>query len=267
MILSTRSMIMMLLLALGAMPSWAGIPNTSDVFYEQRLGQQLPLHIRFRDEHGRAISLDQVTRDRPTVLAFGYFACPALCGLIRDDMLTGLAQTAFTAGRDYQIVFVSIDPSETSADAAKAMDADLRAYPMFGVGKGWHFLTGEAASVSEIEAAAGYHSRYDLSLKQFIHPSGLIIVSPSGIISSYLLGIGFSPGDLRTAIIRAESGGVAKAVQPVLLLCFHYDATTGRYTLEVVKLLQIGAVLTIVSISVLLFVLWWRMRLARRLAG
>ena len=106
----------------------------------------------------------------------------------------------------------------------------------------WHYLTGGADAVRAIEQAVGFRARFDPALRQFLHPAGLVILTSRGVVSSYLLGVGYRPGDLRAAVTRAGEGGVAKAALPVLLLCFHFDPTTGRYTLAVTRLLQLAGV-------------------------
>ena len=237
-------------------------PDTGGIVYDQRLGQTLPPASRFRDQSGQSLVLRDLVRDRPTVLVLGYFACPSLCGLIRDDLLASLAQSGLRAGADYQLVFVSIDPTEQPADAMRALRSDLETYPSAGAGVGWHFLTGSRDAIEAVEVSVGYHSRYDNALKQFIHPAGVVFLTAHGVISSYLLGIGYQSGDVRSAIVRAQEGGIAKAALPVLLLCFHYDSTTGRYSLAVVKLLRLGAGLTLLTIIALLLLL--RRRAARR---
>lgn len=246
-----------------ASPALASPPDTSGITYDQRLGQGLPLASGFRDQAGHALALRDVLRDRPAVLALGYFNCPSLCGLIRDDLFASLAQTGLRPGIDYRLVFMSIDPAETPADAARAMASDLKANPSFGAGAGWHFLTGDRNAVEAVEAAVGYHSRYDASLKQFIHPAGLVFVTSRGIISGYLLGVGYQPGDVRAGLLRARDGGIARAALQVLLICFHYDETTGRYSLAIVKLLRLAAGATVLTILALLVMLRRRMRLQR----
>ena len=233
----------------------AAPPDVSGIGYEQRLGRSLPLAARFADQSGQAVTLRDIVRDKPVVLALGYFACPALCGLIRDDLFSALSQTGLRAGTDYRLVFLSIDPAETPADAARAMRTDLAAYPTAAAGSGWEFLTGRKQDIEAVEHAVGYHSRYDLSLKQFIHPAGVVFASPDGVITSYLLGVGYRAGDVRAALVGARQGGIATAALPVLLLCFHFDATTGRYTLAIFKLLRLAGGLTVLTILGLFLVL------------
>ncbi len=233
----------------------AAPPDLGGIVYEQRLGGSVPMTRHFLEQDGRVVRLGDVVRDRPTVLALGYFACPSLCGLIRDDLFAALAQSGLRAGTDYQLVFLSIDASETPSDAATAMRSDLRDYPSPDAAGGWHFLTGRRDDIAAVEAAVGYRSRYDVSLRQFIHPAGLVFLTPGGRISGYLLGVGYAPGDVRAGLVRAREGGIARAALPILLVCFHYDATTGRYSLAVVKLLRLAGGLTVAMIAVLLLLL------------
>ena len=136
----------------------------------------------------------------------------------------------------------------------RARQADLAQAPFVGAAD-LHYLTGPPASLAAIEAALGFRARYDAAFKQFLHPAGLAVLTPSGAVSSYLLGVGYTGGDLRAAVLRAGHGGVAQAALPILLLCFHFDSTTGRYTLAVEKVLRLGAGVTVLTIAGLLAVL------------
>jgi protein SCO1/2 len=179
-----------------------------------------------------------------------------LCGLVRGTLLSTIGATSLVAGQDYTLAAVSIDPGETAVDARKAKAADLAAFPLPGAVGAWYYLTGGQNAIAALTDAAGYEGRFDAALKQFIHPTGLVIVTPSGKVSSYLLGLGYHPGDLRVALSQASQGTIRAAAVPVLLLCFHYDTTTGRYTLSVLKLVKLAAVLTVVTVAglgVLLF--------------
>ena len=111
--------------------------------------------------------------------------------------------------------------------------------------KGWHFLVGDGPAVAAVATAVGFRSRYDVHLKQFLHPAGLVVLTPEGRVSGYVLGAGYHAGDLRTAVTVASTGGIAKAALPLLLLCFHFDAATGRYSLAVMKVLRLAGIITI----------------------
>ncbi len=250
-----------LIFLLLATPAWA---DGMDAFaFDQKPGAQLPLDAAFTDAAGRPATLGALggaLGGMPLVLAFGYFHCPNLCGVVRDDMFAALQRTGLVAGRDYQLAFVSIDPNETPADAAKAEADDAARYPADPAG--WHFLTGAAASVEAVAAASGYRSRYDAATAQFMHPAGLVFATPAGIVSGYLLGVGYSPGDVAAGLDRAARGEIGQKASPVLLLCFHFDPTTGRYTLAIVKVLRIAGVVTVLGIGAIVFAAQRRRRSA-----
>ena len=242
---------------------WAGVaravpPDTSGLGFSPQPGTSLPLAAVLREADGRAVALRDLVGRRPVLLALGYFSCPALCGVVRDDLFAALAGSGLVAGQDYTLLFVSIDPAEGPADARKALGDDLARYPLPGAAGGWHFLTGDAAALVSVEDAIGYRSRFDAALKQFLHPAGVVVATPAGVVSGALMGVGYQAGDLRAAVVRAGAGGLEQAIQPVLLLCFHYDAVTGRYSLEVLKVLRLGAILTIALITGLFGLLRWR---------
>lgn len=238
--------VLLLLLCLVAPRALAGPPDLGDIGFDQRPGASVPLQAVLRDDTGAPITLGAAMDRRPTVLALGYFHCPTLCGIVRADLLDALSQTGLQAGRDYSLVALSIDPSETGADAAASRRQEAARYALPGAPAGVHYLTGDAAAV---EAAVGFHARFDADTKQFLHPAGLVFLSPSGTVSGYLLGVGYQAGDLRAGLVRARTGGIARAVLPVLLLCFHFDPTTGRYTLAIMRLIQVGGALTVLVVG------------------
>jgi len=234
-------------------PQAYAAPDLSGLAFVQRPGSSLPSTLPFVDEAGRRTSFVQISAGLPLVLAFGYTKCPGFCGVVRDDAFSALARTGLAAGRDYRFVFISIDPAEHPADAAAAKAADLSRYPEPGAATGWRFLTGPAVSLDAAQRAAGFPARYDPGLKQFFHPAGLVFATAKGTISGYVMGIGYTPGDVRAAILRAQAGEIGQLASPALLLCFHFDPLTGRYTLAVTKVLRLGAGLTVLGIAGIVF--------------
>lgn len=216
----------------------AAPPDLSGLGYRERLGAQLPLDARFRDDAGREVRFGNLLGHGPTILAFVYFHCPNLCGVVQDDLFHALELSGLNAGADYRLIVVSIDPGETSADAAHAKAADLARHPTPNADHGWHFLVGDADAIRAVADTVGFANRFDPALKQFIHPTGIVFLTAGGRVSSYLLGVGYRPGDLIAGVLRARSGGFARAALPVLLLCFHFDATTGRYTLDIMRVVR-----------------------------
>jgi protein SCO1/2 len=225
--------------------------NLSDFAFRQHPGDLVPMDVDLRDAAGRVVRLRDESAGRPAILVLGYLHCPNLCGLVRDDVLHALSLSGLRADQ-YSLLVVSIDPSETSTDATVAQRQDLARYPLPGADAAWHYLTGPASSLHQIAEAVGFPYRYDPLLKQFLHPAGLVFLNATGQISGYLLGVGYSPGDLALGVTRASNGGVERAATPVLLLCFHFDPTTGRYTLAITKVLQLAGLLTVLTVGALL---------------
>lgn len=215
--------------------------------WQQHPGAQLPLNATVKDETGQMRPLGQLFHQVPVILHLGYFTCPSLCGIVRGNLFDALEKTELKAGQDFEIASLSIDAQEKPADASAAKARDLAAWPGLS-SAGLHYYTATQNTIDAVTAATGFHANFDQNYKQFQHPTGLVLLTGSGAISSYLLGIGYPAGDLRAGLIRARSGGIAKAALPILLLCFHYDASTGRYTLVIMKLLRLMGGLTILTI-------------------
>ncbi len=235
-------------------PAAARADDLADYAFAQAPGVAVPATAAFTEADGRRMAFGDLFGHRPIVLALGYFHCPVLCSVVRDDLLDALSHTGMRPGADYDLASISIDPAETRADAAAAEADDAARYPRAAGGEapeppGWHFLTGDAASVAAIAAAVGFRSRFDAKLKQFLHPAGIVVLTPEGRVSGYVLGVGYHAGDLRTAVTVASTGGIARAALPLLLLCFHFDAETGRYSLSVMKVLRAAGVITVLAIG------------------
>jgi protein SCO1/2 len=238
----------------------AKAPKLGGIAYEQKPGSELPGTITVRDDTGRILRFADLFDGKPLILDLGYFHCPNLCSVVRASVFRALAQSGLVAGRDYSLAVLSIDPSETSVEAAAAKAEDIGRYPVPGAAKNWHYLTGEAAAIAAIADAAGFRSRLSPQRNDYIHPAGIVFVTPDGRVSSYLLGAGFDPGAVREAVAHAGSGTIARTASPILLLCFDYDAATGRYTPAVMKLLRLAAAITVAALAVLIL----RSRLAER---
>ena len=234
----------------------ASPPDPVFFAYRQQTGARLPLQSVFRDADGSPARLGDLPHGLPMILVLGYFHCPNLCGIVREDLFRALGATGLQAGRDYALAVLSIDPTETSADAMAAMTQDASAHELSGSDRFRHYLTGSAHDVQAVADAVGFRDRLDQDTKQFVHPAGIVFVTPAGIVSSYLLGVGYTPPDIRSALQRADAGAIAAAASPVLLLCFHFDPTTGRYTLEIIKLLRLAGILTVAVIAGVLFLLF-----------
>lgn len=202
----------------------------------------LPFRTALRDDDDKIVRLGAIVDGRPLVLTLGYFRCASLCGVVRANLLLALEQARLVAGRDFSFAALSIDSFETSKDAATIKAKELNAHPVFEP-KNFHFLTGDTDEVASLAEAVGFKSRA-LRENSFAHPLGVVIVSPSGVVSSYLLGISYPPDDLRLALRRAAAGEIAPAASPLLLLCYDFDSGTGRYTFAIMKFLRLVSAAT-----------------------
>jgi protein SCO1/2 len=235
------------------------ISNLSDFAFHQHPGDQVPMDVPLRDAAGHAVHLRDEMAGRPAILVLGYLHCPNLCSLARDDVFHALSQSGLRSDQ-YNLLVLSIDPAETNADAAEAKRQDLARYPLPGADANRHYLTGPAVSLHQIADAVGFRYRYDPLLKQFLHPAGLVFLNAAGRVSGYLLGVGYSPGDLALGVTRAGNGGIERSATSVLLLCFHFDQTTGRYTLAITKVLQLAGLLTVLTLGGLIALAFRRER-------
>ena len=217
----------------------------SEVRFEQRLGQALSLDTTFRDETGRQIRLAECfDHGRPVILTLVYHECPMLCNQVMGGLITALKGLDFAPGKEFDVVILSISPSESPEKAMKKKRGYLARYARDPDGSAWHFLTGTEESIRKIADEVGYHYRYDPSSGQYAHASGIVVLTPGGVVSRYFFGIDYATQPLRLALIEAADRRIGSPVDQILLLCFHYDPATGKYSLAVMRLLQVVACVT-----------------------
>jgi protein SCO1/2 len=221
----------------------------SDVAFDQKLGESLPLDVAFRDEAGRAVRLRDYFGRRPVVLNLVYYDCPMLCTLSLNGLASALDVLSFDAGREFEIVTISFDPKETPELAAAKKKAYLERYGRRGAEGGWHFLTGDAEAISRVTQAVGFRYAWDEETGQFAHPAGILVLTPEGRISHYLFGIEYAPKDLRLALVDSGQGRIGNALDQVLLYCYQYDPHTGRFSASVMAGVRLGGVLTVLALG------------------
>jgi len=216
---------------------------------DQKLNAQIPLDLSFRDEHGNAVALRQFFGKRPVILTLVYYQCPMLCTLVLNGVLNSAKRNSLEMGKDYEVVTVSIDPTEKPilAEAKHTMYAGLYGRP--GAVNGWHFLTGEEGDIEKLAAAVGYRYVYDKASEQFAHPSGIMVLTPEGRVSRYFYGIEYSPRDVRLALVEASGEKIGTPVDEILLACFHYDPTTGKYGLVISRVIRLAGIATVLAIG------------------
>jgi protein SCO1 len=218
-------------------------PQLRDVTYK------LPLDATFRDETGRAVTLEQFFGSRPTVLAFVYYNCPMLCTQVMNGLSSALKVMPFTIGRDFDVVLVSFDPRDTPSIAAEKKRAHLEYWSAEKDAASWHLLTGDEETISRVTSAAGFTYRWDERTGQFAHISGILVVTPDGRLSRYFYGVEYSPKELRLALVESGQGRIGSVIDELLLYCFHYDPESGRYGVVVMNLVRLGGVLTVLFIG------------------
>jgi protein SCO1/2 len=217
--------------------------------FQQHPGAALPRELTFQDEAGRAVRLDDFLGGGPLLLVLEYMRCTTLCGVVLGNLAQSLDRVPLDAGRDYQVVAVSIDPRETPADARAAKERYLARYHHVGAEAGWHFLTGSAAAIERLAQAVGFPYAYDPDIDQYAHPAGITVASGDGRIARYILGIDYRPLDLRLALTEASAERVASPATGLLLLCYAYDPQTGRYSLLIRNALRAACAVTVLGIA------------------
>ncbi len=239
-------------------PSATEVPNDlRNVGVTEHLDAQAPPDLPFVDSSGKPVHLkDFFDGVRPVILTVNYSNCPMLCSLQLNGLFTGLQGVPWNIGRTFQMLTVSMDPTETSARAARTKQKYLDVYGRPGVGAGWHVLTGRDEDIHRLTETIGYHYAYDKQQKQYAHPAVIMILKPNGRVSRYLYGIEYDPQTLRLALVEAAQGKIGSTVDQVLLYCYHYDATRGRYGPAAMKVMRLGALATLAAIVAMLAVFW-----------
>jgi protein SCO1/2 len=244
------------LLPLGANAHDDGRPLAlRNVALEQKLGEQLPLDLEFRDEAGKRVRLDDYFGARPVILLFVYYRCQDLCPLTLDGLLRTLRVLSFDAGKQFSVLTVSFDPRDTSALAAAKQNDFIQRYGRPGAGDGVHFLTGDESAVRRLTETAGFRYNEERDRDRYAHATGIMLLTPEGRIARYYYGIEFSPRDLRLGLVEASGGKIGEAIDQLLLFCYHYDPATGKYGLLITNLVRLGGVATVLALAGGIFVM------------
>lgn len=239
----------------------------SKVGIDQRIGNTIPLNLTFRDETGRQVRLAEYFGQRPVVMALAYYECPMLCTQVLNGMVHALRPLDFQPGRDYDVVVVSINPRETPALAAQKKATYVEDFGRPETAGGWHFLTGEESSIQALAGAIGFRYAYDENIQQYAHGAAIYVLTPQGRLAQYFYGIEFPSRDVRLAMVESSHGKLGSVVDQVLLLCYHYDPSTGKYGAAIMDAVRIGGVLTLLALGGFLFVSLRRDRRTEAEAG
>jgi protein SCO1/2 len=239
-------------LTLGAGPAHAQPslpPALRGVGFDQRVNEQIPLDLAFRDEAGREVHLNDYFHGKPVILILAWYRCPMLCTEVLNGVTRSMLDMSLTAGKDFEVVTVSFDPKEGPELAAAKKKTYMDRYGRPGAEAGWHFLTGEKKSIKALTDAVGFRYSYDEANDQFAHASGIMVLTPTGKLYRYFLDVKYPARDLQLSLVQASDNKVGSVVDQALLFCFHYDPAQGKYGPAVMNLVRLGGVLTLLAMG------------------
>jgi protein SCO1 len=228
----------------------------------QHLNEQLPLDAAFVDETGKPVRLRDYFGKRPAILSLVYYNCPMLCSEEMDGLTSALEMVKLTPGKDFDVILISIDPSETPDLAAKRKAFYLKRYGRPDTASGWHYLTGQRPAIDAVSNAVGFgYVRVpgpDGRLSQFAHASAIEIVTTSGKLAQYYLGVEYSPKDMLLGLIEASGNKIGSPVANILTYCYHYDPQKNKHSLVIVRVVQLGGMVTVASLGGFMFLMFRR---------
>jgi protein SCO1 len=230
-------------------------PYLQNVGIEQHLDGQVPADLAFVDDTGRAVKLGDYFGKKPMVLNLVYYNCTMLCGEVLSGLSASMKMVKFDVGNEFDVITVSFNPNETPQIAAEKKADYIRRYGRPGAAAGWHFLTGPADSINALTKAVGFQYQYDPKSSQYAHATAIMVLTPEGRISRYFYGVDFPPKDLRMGLVEASKEKIGNLTDQVLLYCYHYDPTVGKYGAVVSNMLKLGGGLTILLVGGLLLIL------------
>lgn len=224
-------------------------------------GAPLPLDAEFTDHTGKHVHLgDFFQKGHPVLLTFAYHSCPMLCSMVLNATTEGLKGVNWTAGKEFDVVTISIDPNESQEKTNAKRTSILNQYGRPEAATGWHFLSGTEKEIARVASAAGFEYQYDPEQKQWGHSSVVMLVKPNGQMARYLYGLEFDPKDLKLGLLEASAGRSISTIEQLILYCYHYDPQGGKYVLLATRVMQVGGGLTALALGAFLSVFWLRER-------
>jgi protein SCO1 len=217
-----------------------------EVRIDQKINEQVPLDLKFHNEQGKEVRLQDYFGKRPVVLTLVYYGCPMLCTQVLTGLTRSMRGLGLDIGKDFDILTVSFDPGEKFDLAAEKKENYLKEINKPGAANGWNFLVGAEPEIKKLTDSVGFRYVYDEKIQQYAHAAAIMVLTPQGKVSRYLFGIDFPPRDLRLALVEASSGKVGSISDQILLLCYHYDPATGRYGATILTVLRISSILTMI---------------------
>jgi protein SCO1 len=233
------------------------------IWIEQKLNTQIPLDGVFHDETGKTVHLGDYFGKRPVILSLVYYQCKILCPEEINGLVGALEMVKFNPGKDFDVVLVSIDPTETPQIAAREKAVYMHRYGRPGTSQGWHFLTTDSqAAINALSSAVGFgYVRVqgpDGKMTQFAHASAIELLTPQGRLSQYYLGVEFSPKDIQLGLVEASDGRIGSPVDNILTYCYRYDPLLNRHSLIIARVVQLGCLLTVLLLGSYMVVMFRR---------
>jgi len=228
----------------------------------QNLNGQLPLDRAFTDDAGKEVALGTYFGKQPAILALVYYQCPMLCSEELNGLTGALQMVTLTPGKEFNVIVVSIDPTEGTELAAAKKRTYLKRYGRAETAAGWHFMTGTQANIDELTKAVGFGyvkiPGPDGRLTQFAHASSIQIVTPEGKLAQYYMGVEYSPKDLRLGLVEASNNRIGSPVDNILTYCYHYDPQTNKHSLIVARVVQMGGLVTVIMLGGFMYLMFRR---------
>jgi protein SCO1/2 len=239
-------------------PSGALPPALREVAIDQKLNNQIPLDLKFTDENGEEVTLGKYFKDKPVIITPVYYECPMLCNQTLNGLMKTMRVLQFEVGEKFEVVTVSFDPTESASLAAAKKANYVEQLGKEGARTGWHFLTGTQENIKPLMDALGFIYTFDDKLGEYAHAAGIMVLTPQGRVSRYFYGVEFSPKDLRLGLVEASEGKIGSPVDQLLLFCYKYDPLTGTYGAVVMRMVQLGGLVTVICLGTFMFVMFRR---------
>ena len=238
-----------------------GVPEElKGVDIVEHLDASLPLDVALTNEAGASVRLgDYFKRERPVVLQIGYMKCPMLCGLVLNGAVDAFTELDWSVGNEYEVICLSIDPSETAELARAKKEGYVAEYGRPGAAQGFHFLTGSAKASKAIADAVGFEYRRQAN-GDYAHAAAIFVITPDGRVGRYIYGTKFDPPQLRMALLEASAGKIGTTLDRFILWCHVYDPNAGSYVVGAMRVMQLAGALTLAVVAGGLVYFWRRER-------
>ena len=235
-----------------------------EVSIEEKLGDFIPSDITLKDSKGNSVTMDDLLRgDKPVIINPVYYECPMLCGLVLNGLLEGMKELAWSPGKDYNVLTLSIDPNEGVDLASQNKKNYVKNLGKNGASDGWFFLTGDSTNIRRLTKAIGFNFTYVPEKDQYAHAAGIALASPSGKITRYLYGIDFKEIDLKNALYEAANGNIGNTLDKLVMYCYQYNPNSNSYAPVAINVMKIGGLATFLFLGIFLSFFWYNEKIRK----